>query len=320
MTGTTYNVRLYAKSSGSGYVLGLSKAGATAVYDATVRSFSTTYLVVLKYQFNASASDDVVSLFLDPTLGGTEPSALLSSVGAPTADAASISSYGFRQGSAASSPTLVIDGVMVGTTWASVTPSTSSATITPTTAALTGLTYVAGSGPSTATSNTISASTLTAGGGTITFTGSTNFEVSTTSISTGFGATATLTYTGTGTLAANTVWTRLKAGIGASTISAETISISGGGATSSFTAAGSVTAGVTAFTGGNIVVVKIGNGSATLNTNAAQVAIAEYTTSGAAVQSPTFQSSTTIPSAGSAPFLNMSGQTTNEGFGTTHSS
>ena len=246
MTGTAYNVRLYAKSSGSGYVLGLSKAGATAVYDATVRSFSTTYLVVLKYQFNASASDDVVSLFLDPTLGGTEPAALLSSVGAPTADAASISSYGFRQGSAASSPTLVIDGIMVGTTWASVTPSTASATITPTSAALTGLTYVAGSGPSTATSNTISASTLTAGGGTITFTGSTNFEVSTTNATSGFGATATLAYTGTGTLAANTVWTRLKSGISASTISAETISISGGGATSSFTAAGSVTAAPTA--------------------------------------------------------------------------
>jgi hypothetical protein len=181
MTGTTYNVRLFAKSSGTGYVLGINKAGGTTLYDATVRTFSTTYLVVLKYEFIAGTLNDPVSLYVNPTLGGTEPSPLLTSTGTPTADAASISSYGFRQGTAGSAPTLVIDGIMVGTTWASVTPlAAGTASITPSSASLTGLTYVAGSGPSTASTLTLSASTLTAGGGNITITGSTNFEVSTT--------------------------------------------------------------------------------------------------------------------------------------------
>jgi hypothetical protein len=112
--------------------------------------------------------------------------------------------------------------------------------ITTSAASVSGLTYTQGSGPSSASSVTLSAINLTGGGGTITINGSTNFEVSTTSSSSGFGSSATLAYTGTGTLAANTVWIRLKAGLSAGTYSSETISISGGGATASITASGSV--------------------------------------------------------------------------------
>jgi hypothetical protein len=71
------------------------------------------------------------------------------------------------------------------------------------------------------------------------------------------------------------------------------------------------------FTAGNIVVTRMGNGSTTLSTAATQTSIVEYTPTGTLVQEPTFQSSATIPTPGSAPFLNMSGSTANEGFGTT---
>ena len=206
-----------------------------------------------------------------------------------------------------SAETINISGGGASSSFTAAGSVTASSIITPTTAALTGLTYVAGSGPSTATANTITASNLTSGGGTITFTGSTNFEVSTTSISTGFGSTATLTYTGTGTLAANTVWTRLKAGISASTISAETINISGGGASSSFTAAGSVTPGVTPFTGGNIVVEKVGNGSA-LSSAAFPVAVDEYNTSFSFQQSVAFNNSPTVTSPANLTSAGSSGQ------------
>jgi len=118
--------------------------------------------------------------------------------------------------------------------------------IIPSAASVSGMSYSEGAGPSAASSITLSAINLTDGGGTITVSGSTNFEVSTTSSTTGFGSTATLSYTGTGTLASNTVWIRLKAGLAGGTYSSETISINGGGGSTSVTASGTVIPGAPA--------------------------------------------------------------------------
>ena len=118
--------------------------------------------------------------------------------------------------------------------------------ITPSAASVSGMSYSEGAGPSAASSITLSATNLTDGGGTITVSGSTNFEVSTTSSTTGFGSSATLAYTGTGTLASNTVWIRLKAGLPGGTYSSETISINGGGGSTSVTASGTVIPGAPA--------------------------------------------------------------------------
>ena len=115
-------------------------------------------------------------------------------------------------------------------------------TITPSPTSLTGLTYVLGTGPSSASTFTLSAGSLTAGGGTITINASTNYEVSVTSATTGFSATSvTIPYTGTGTIASNTVYVRLKAGLSVANYNGETLNISGGGATSSVTISGNVT-------------------------------------------------------------------------------
>jgi hypothetical protein len=117
--------------------------------------------------------------------------------------------------------------------------------ITPSPTTLTGLTYSVGSGPSTAQSVTLSTgNNLQSGGGTITINGSTNYEVSTTSATAGFGTSASIAYTGTGTLASTTVWVRLKGGLSAGTYNSESIIISGGKASATVTASGSVTAPV----------------------------------------------------------------------------
>ena len=119
-------------------------------------------------------------------------------------------------------------------------------TITPSPSSLTGLSYSFGGGPSSpAASFTVSASGLTGGSGTITLNTSpsgTDYEVSTTSSTTGFGTSATLSYTGSGTIASNTAWVRLKAGLAAGNYNLETISISGGGGNATETVSGSVTA------------------------------------------------------------------------------
>ena len=230
MTGATYNVRVFVKSSGAGYVVGLSKAGATAVYDATVRTFGVTQLIVIKYEFVTGTLNDPVSLFLNPTLGGTEPTALLTSIGAPTADAASISSYGFRQGGAASSPTLVIDGIMVGTTWAQVTPAAAATPTISQPTAITGLNYT-GAGPSAWTSYTFTGSNLSPASGNITVAGTTNFEVSSDGITAAAGNSYTVAYSGSA-LASTTTYVRLKAGLSPATYGPVSgVTLTGGGAT-----------------------------------------------------------------------------------------
>ena len=128
-----------------------------------------------------------------------------------------------------------------------LTTSAAAPAITPSVASLTALNYN-GAGPSTAQSLTLSVANLTGFPGTVTISGSTNYEVSTTSSSTGFGSSATLSYSDGNTLGSSTVWVRLKAGLAAGSYNAEIIGISGGGATSSFTASGSVTVPVISVT------------------------------------------------------------------------
>jgi len=119
----TYITRVFIKASGAGYVLGVSKSGGTVSYDATVRSFNTTILVVLKYTFNTgTTTDDVINLFIEPTLGAAEPAATIANVGAGTADGGTFNRIALRQGTASSASAQIVDGIRVGTTWASVTP------------------------------------------------------------------------------------------------------------------------------------------------------------------------------------------------------
>ncbi|NCY22521.1 fibronectin type III domain-containing protein, partial [bacterium] len=132
-----------------------------------------------------------------------------------------------------------------------LTTSAVAPSITPSVASLTGFNYN-GVGPSTAQSITLSVANLTGFPGTVTVNGSTNYEVSTTSSTTGFGSSATLSYSDANTLASSTVWVRLRAGLAAGTYNSETISISGGGATASSTASGSVTVPVISVTTTNL--------------------------------------------------------------------
>lgn len=100
--------------------------------------------------------------------------------------------------------------------------------ITTSASSITGLEYIDGNGPSEAKSFTVSAAGLT---GNLTVAAPTNFQVSTTSSTSGFGNSATLTPV-SGSLTNATVWVRLTAGLSENTYgSASTyVTISGGGA------------------------------------------------------------------------------------------
>jgi hypothetical protein len=120
--GGTYDfyARTFVIANGTGFNFGISKYNGVKAFESTVRTFGTTYLLVIKYNFGAGATNDNVQLFVNPALGGTEPAATVSSDLLLT-DAANISGIFLRQGGAASAPGLQLDGIKVGTTWASVT-------------------------------------------------------------------------------------------------------------------------------------------------------------------------------------------------------
>ncbi|MDB5221403.1 MAG: hypothetical protein JWN83_70 [Chitinophagaceae bacterium] len=124
----SYVTKVFIKASGSGFVFGIAKASGTVSYDGTVRPFNTTLLVVLKYTFNAATTDDLVSLFVEPVLGGTEPSPTIPAIGSGATDAGTFNRIAFRQGSGTAASAQIVDGIRVGTTWASVTPVSSPAT------------------------------------------------------------------------------------------------------------------------------------------------------------------------------------------------
>jgi hypothetical protein len=103
-----------------------------------------------------------------------------------------------------------------------------SPTLSTSTTTFTGFTYATGSGPSTSQTFNVSGANLTGFPSNITVTGSTNYEVSTDNSS--FGASRTVAYTAA-TLASTPIYVRLKTGLTTGNYNGETISISGGGAT-----------------------------------------------------------------------------------------
>ncbi|MES2778390.1 MAG: T9SS type A sorting domain-containing protein [Bacteroidota bacterium] len=106
---------------GNTYNLGIrhSSTGIT-VWAPADYALNTTQLVVLKYSFVAGVTNDQTSLWVNPTLGGSEPTALAVATNVSTADPARISSIALRQGSSAGlgTPNAEIDGIRIGTAWA----------------------------------------------------------------------------------------------------------------------------------------------------------------------------------------------------------
>lgn len=74
-TGTSYFGRIFAKTNGAGYNLGVTKLAnvASAVFGTTVFNYNQTYLVVVRYTFVTGASNDEMYVWVNPSLS-SEPS------------------------------------------------------------------------------------------------------------------------------------------------------------------------------------------------------------------------------------------------------
>jgi len=122
---TTLYARLHIKSvnSGANFRLGIqniSGTGASQTEYATDLNFGTTYLVVVKYDFNGT-SNDIATLWINPSsLGGSEPAGSVSNSGSSSTSATTFASVCIRNSTA--TPKVDIDEVRAGLAWADVTP------------------------------------------------------------------------------------------------------------------------------------------------------------------------------------------------------
>ena len=212
--------RLFTRLSGTGFNFGISKTGITPVtWGSTVYTLNTTYLAVLKYTFNSSATDDIVDLFINPALGALEPAPLLS-MGGTIADASAAlfgPTINPRSGTAA--PTFEIDAIRYANNWAAVTPSNVALLVS--TTSINFGTQGIGSTSAASTFN-LSGTNLTPAAGSITVTApSVQYQVSNDNVT--WNSSTTIPYT-SGTLTAVPVYVRYVATTSGATMGNVTLS------------------------------------------------------------------------------------------------
>lgn len=120
--GTVFYGRVSARSvnAGANFRLGIVNSASSYTDVATDLSFGTTYLVVVKYDFNG-ASNDIATIWINPaSLGGAEAAGGTSNSSSAAITPVTFGALAIRNASA--TPNAFIDEIRVGDTWADVTP------------------------------------------------------------------------------------------------------------------------------------------------------------------------------------------------------
>ncbi len=118
-SGTTYYARLYAKkATDTTFYLGICKYTETVDYTINAYPLDTTLLCVVKYDILAGDSNDITSVYVNPSMS-VEPTADLIHNGNTKADVGTngIGAIQLRQGSASSAPKCLLGGIRVATSW-----------------------------------------------------------------------------------------------------------------------------------------------------------------------------------------------------------
>jgi hypothetical protein len=113
------------------YNIGISTRSNSAVSWLTTDFVpGTSYFVVGAYEIITGTANDVAKIWVNPALGGSEPSPDATAVPGTDLGAAGIERVLLRQDAATTTPFIDYDELRVGTTWAQVTPSAAVPTIT----------------------------------------------------------------------------------------------------------------------------------------------------------------------------------------------
>lgn len=117
-TDTNYKSRLFAKSTTGGFVLGLAESNLVTTYGTGVLTFNTPYKLVMTYNSITGASNDTLALYVSPTsaIEGSNVS-YVTQTSTATTEATGLGAVALRQGTTANAPTLVVDNIIVATTF-----------------------------------------------------------------------------------------------------------------------------------------------------------------------------------------------------------
>ncbi len=120
---TTFRGRVFVRRNDDNKLsFGVTRGGngSNAVWSNYEYDLNTTYLMVLKYAFVDEATNDEVSLYINPVVGAPEPSPTITISGNNpdnTSDITDLNGIALRQGSSSSASFQVIDGIRVAKTW-----------------------------------------------------------------------------------------------------------------------------------------------------------------------------------------------------------
>jgi len=131
-SGSSDPLVVYVGAGNTGnYKIGVRHGGSGAVYTNSVganvgnglATLNSTNFIVVAYTFNPGANNDSVSLWFDPTPGGSMPAPDEIVVGnSGTVDAAGLQTVGFKAQSSTAAGNWIFDTLRIGDTWADVTP------------------------------------------------------------------------------------------------------------------------------------------------------------------------------------------------------
>jgi len=114
---TNFAARIYIKSSGTGYQLGISKTTTAPSSWSAILDVNAPHLVVMGYQILSGNSTDVASLWIDPVITTIPPPADFTvTYGVDFGSAASMDSFFLRQ--TPGSPNASVDDIGISTDWA----------------------------------------------------------------------------------------------------------------------------------------------------------------------------------------------------------
>lgn len=132
---TSFSARVFAKVNAGIVNFGISNTS-TATYGATNFSANTTYTMIVKYTINTSGNDQTdlwvipAGIPVSEALAGTPEVSNTTTTGQDIIDGIAL-----RQGSATTSPQVVVDGIRIATSWTdllAIPVATSASAITPT--------------------------------------------------------------------------------------------------------------------------------------------------------------------------------------------
>lgn len=115
--------KLWAESSGSGYVLGIQATSGTTNWGSTVLSYGTSYRVVTEEDFISGATNDTFEIYVNPTdtSVAANNTAYESAVwSGAVAEASTYAEINLRQGSATTAPSETIGDLDVSSVFSDV--------------------------------------------------------------------------------------------------------------------------------------------------------------------------------------------------------